>query len=137
MRRSWRTSIAAAGVEVLHRFHDNRAAYITDVARLGSSAITKNLARHASMATTEGYTGLVDQDPPRRRRRRRLPAGATDLGRERQGALAGQRVADLGRDVQRDRSRIFQSWGASCSSGRGLRGPPIHTLCFCATARDP
>ena len=64
VRRSWRTSVAAAGVEAPHRFHDTRAAYISDVARLGSSTITKNLARHASMATTEGYIAVVAQDLP-------------------------------------------------------------------------
>lgn len=77
VRRSWRTSSAAAGVEAPHRFHDTRAAYISDVARLGSSTITKNLARHSSMATTEGYIGVVAQDLPQAadeaaRRRARL-----------------------------------------------------------------
>jgi hypothetical protein len=46
VRRSGRTSVAAAGVEAPHRFYDTRAAYISDVARLGSSTITSNLARH-------------------------------------------------------------------------------------------
>jgi integrase len=59
-RRAWTDTIERAGIERPRRFHDLRAAYITNIARLGSSAITKGLARHASMATTERYIKLVE-----------------------------------------------------------------------------
>lgn len=60
IRRAWRDTIEAAGIEQPHRFHDVRAAYITNIAKMGSSTITKGLARHASMATTERYIKVVD-----------------------------------------------------------------------------
>lgn len=60
IKRSWATT--AAGIEQPRRFHDLRAAYITNVARIGSAKVTKGLARHASMATTERYIRLVDSE---------------------------------------------------------------------------
>ena len=62
IRRSWGDTIERAGIESPHRFHDVRAAYITNIAKLGSSAITKGLARHASMATSEKYIKVADED---------------------------------------------------------------------------
>lgn len=62
LRRSWKRSATLAGIEQPHRFHDTRAAYITGVAKLGSSTITRRLARHASMATTERYIAVADQE---------------------------------------------------------------------------
>jgi integrase len=62
IRRAWMDTIDRAGIENPHRFHDMRAAYITNAARLGSSKITKGLARHASMATTERYIKIVENE---------------------------------------------------------------------------
>jgi integrase len=62
IRRSWTDTIDRAGIENPRRFHDLRAAYITNAAKLGSSALTKGLARHASMATTERYIGVARND---------------------------------------------------------------------------
>lgn len=59
-RRSWRES--AEGIDRPHRFHDVRAKYITEAAKLGSSTLTKGLARHRSMATTEKYIKVADED---------------------------------------------------------------------------
>lgn len=60
-RRSWRDTVEAAGIERPHRFHDVRAAFITNIAEMASSTITKGLARHASMVTTEKYIKVVDK----------------------------------------------------------------------------
>ncbi len=62
IRRAWTDTIARAGIKNPHRQHDVRAAYITDAARLGSTTITKGLARHASFATSEKYIKLVDTE---------------------------------------------------------------------------
>lgn len=62
IKTSWKGSARRAGVEQPHRYHDVRAAYITDIARGASGPLTRLLARHASMATTEKYIGLVDSD---------------------------------------------------------------------------
>jgi hypothetical protein len=55
-------SIDRAGIAHPRRFHDVRAAYIKNAAKLGSSALTKGLARRASMATTERYIGVARND---------------------------------------------------------------------------
>lgn len=60
IKRSW--GATGAGIDQPRRFHDLRAAYITNVARIGSAKVTKELARHASMATTERYIKLVDNE---------------------------------------------------------------------------
>jgi integrase len=62
IRRSWTNTIDRAEIEHPKRFHDLRAAYITNAAKLGSSTLTKGLARHASMATTERYIKIVEDD---------------------------------------------------------------------------
>lgn len=62
IRRAWTATIGRAGIEHPRRFHDLRAAYITNAAKLGSSTLTKGLARHASMATTERYIKIVEDD---------------------------------------------------------------------------
>ena len=46
IRRSWRTTAGAAQVTRPHRFHDVRARYITEVAKVASSATTQEAARH-------------------------------------------------------------------------------------------
>lgn len=59
---SWRGSAKRAGVEHPHRYHDLRAAYITDIDRVAGPTATRLLARHASMATTQRYIGLQDSE---------------------------------------------------------------------------
>lgn len=55
---SWKGSAERAGIENPHRFHDVRAAYISAIDRVASATITRLLARHASMATTQKYIGV-------------------------------------------------------------------------------
>jgi site-specific recombinase XerD len=62
IRRAWTDTIERAGIENPRRFHDVRAAYITNIARLGSSSLTKGLTRHTSMATTERYIKIVENE---------------------------------------------------------------------------
>jgi len=62
IRKSWNTSAKAAGVAHPHRYHDVRAAYITDIDRVAGATATRLLARHASMTTTQKYIGLDDQE---------------------------------------------------------------------------
>ncbi|MBP6770271.1 MAG: hypothetical protein KA171_21010 [Reyranella sp.] len=62
IRKSWNTSAKAAGVDHPHRYHDVRAAYITDIDRVAGATATRLLARHASMSTTQKYIGLDDQE---------------------------------------------------------------------------
>ena len=60
--KAWNATARRAGIEAPHRFHDLRAAFITDIARSASSTMTKGLARHSSMATTERYIGVAKDD---------------------------------------------------------------------------
>lgn len=62
IRRAWKNTIERAAIEQPHRFHDVRAKYITHVALLGSATLTKELAGHASMATTERYISVTSAD---------------------------------------------------------------------------
>ncbi len=62
IRRSWNGSARRAGIDQPQRYHDVRAAYITDIDRVASATTTRLLARHASMATTQKYIGLVDSE---------------------------------------------------------------------------
>ncbi|UYN97664.1 MAG: site-specific integrase [Enhydrobacter sp.] len=59
IRKGWLNTAVRGEIDHPHRFHDLRAGYITGIAKLGSSAITKRLARHASMATTERYIAVA------------------------------------------------------------------------------
>jgi integrase len=61
IRRSWRTTAAAAGIEAPARFHDVRARYITEVAKV-SQAAAKDAARHQDAATTDLYIRLADSE---------------------------------------------------------------------------
>jgi hypothetical protein len=44
------------------RWHDIRAAYITQVAMTAGPMAAQALARHSDFRTTQGYIGLSDQD---------------------------------------------------------------------------
>ena len=55
-RRAWR-STAAKGAA--HRLHDVRARYITEIAKVASSATTQEAARHQDAATTARYTAIA------------------------------------------------------------------------------
>jgi integrase len=64
IRRSWRTSAKGLKIEGVsvsrpHRFHDVRARFITEVAKVAPSALTQQAARHADPATTARYTGIA------------------------------------------------------------------------------
>lgn len=60
--KAWKATARRAGIERPHRFHDLRAAFITDIARRSSSTVTKGLARHSSMDTTERYISVAMDD---------------------------------------------------------------------------
>lgn len=63
IRRAWNQTAEAAGIEKPHRFHDLRAAYVTEVAKGEKSGKKiQEIARHKSFTTTERYIGLVDDD---------------------------------------------------------------------------
>lgn len=77
IRKSWNTSAKAAGVDQPHRYHDLRAAYITDIDRVAGATTTRLLARHASMSTTQKYIGLDGKEL----------AGAADRAAKRRAGL--------------------------------------------------
>lgn len=58
VRRSWKHSAKVAQVDDPHRFHDVRARYITEVAKVQQSA-AKGAARHQDPATTDLYIQLA------------------------------------------------------------------------------
>ena len=58
VRRSWRTTIRTGEIEQPHRFHDVRARYVTEVAKVQAAA-TQDAARHADPATTALYIKLA------------------------------------------------------------------------------
>ena len=58
VRRSWRTTIKTGEIEQPHRFHDVRARYVTEVAKVQAAA-TQDAARHADPATTALYVKLA------------------------------------------------------------------------------
>lgn len=64
IRRAWQTTaknLKIKGVKVTrpHRFHDLRARFITEVAKVAPTAVTQQAARHADPATTARYTGIA------------------------------------------------------------------------------
>ncbi|MGQ3297698.1 tyrosine-type recombinase/integrase [Reyranella sp.] len=65
IRRSWGTTAKAAGVARGHRVHDVRARYITEVAKVASSATTQEAARHQDPATTARYTAIAGAEVAR------------------------------------------------------------------------
>jgi len=77
IRRSWNRTATAAGVDQPHRYHDLRAAYITDIDRVAGATTTRLLARHASMSTTQKYIGLDGREL----------AGAADRAAKRRAGL--------------------------------------------------
>ena len=77
IRKSWNTSAEKAGVDQPHRYHDLRAAYITDIDRVAGATTTRLLARHASMSTTQKYIGLDGKEL----------AGAADRAAKRRAGL--------------------------------------------------
>jgi len=80
IRRSWRSTAKEAKIARPHRLHDTRARYITEVAKVASSALTQEAARHQDPATTARYTGIAGDElsralasvpRPKKRARRR------------------------------------------------------------------
>ncbi len=65
IRRAWRSSARKAKVARPHRFHDTRGRYITEVAKVASSATTQEAARHQDAATTAGYTAIASAEVAR------------------------------------------------------------------------
>lgn len=65
IKRSWRTTAKAAKVKAPHRLHDGRGRYITEVAKVASSATTQKAARHQDAATTARYTEIADSEVAR------------------------------------------------------------------------
>ena len=59
VRRSWRTTAMTAEIDAPHRLHDTRARYITEIAKVASSATTQEAARHQDAATTARYTAIA------------------------------------------------------------------------------
>lgn len=59
--RSWRTTIRKAGIEDAHRFHDVRARYVTEVAKVQPAA-AQQAARHQDPATTALYVRLASDE---------------------------------------------------------------------------
>lgn len=61
IRRSWTGSARRAGIEAPHRFHDVRARYITEVAKVLPAA-AQDAARHQDAATTAMYVKLATNE---------------------------------------------------------------------------
>lgn len=61
IRRSWNGSARRAGVEDAHRFHDVRARYITEVAKILPAA-AQDAARHQDASTTAMYVKLATHE---------------------------------------------------------------------------
>ena len=59
--RSWRTTIRTAGIEQPHRFHDIRARFVTEVAKVMPAA-AQGAARHQDSATTALYIRLASHE---------------------------------------------------------------------------
>jgi hypothetical protein len=76
VKTSWRKSIERAAIKNPHRFHDVRARFVTEVAKIMPAA-AQDAARHQSASTTALYIKLtasevrdaVDQAAARRRKR--------------------------------------------------------------------
>lgn len=103
IRRAWRGTAAAAGIEQPRRFHDLRAAYITEVAKHERSGKKiQGVARHASFTTTERYidiasselVGVMDAVAKARGNKKLLmPAAANGTGTRRPVPTAKRRKA--------------------------------------------
>jgi integrase len=61
IRRSWHGSARRAGIEGAHRFHDVRARYITEVAKILPAA-AQDAARHQDASTTAMYIKLATHE---------------------------------------------------------------------------
>jgi integrase len=61
IRTSWVRTARVAGVEQPHRFHDVRARYITEVAKVQAGA-AKGAARHQNSSTTDLYIQFADSE---------------------------------------------------------------------------
>jgi integrase len=59
IRRAWQATGSKALIDHPHRLHDARARYITEVAKVTSSAMTQEAARHRDAATTARYTAIA------------------------------------------------------------------------------
>lgn len=59
--RSWKTTVRKAGIEFPHRFHDIRARFVTDVAKVMPAA-AQGAARHQDSATTALYIQLASHE---------------------------------------------------------------------------
>lgn len=63
IRRAWTATAKVAGISNPRRFHDLRAAYITEVAKHEKSGKKiQGIARHASFSTTERYIDIADSE---------------------------------------------------------------------------
>lgn len=61
IKRSWKTTIKAAEIDNPHRFHDVRAQYVTEVARVMPAA-AQDAARHQDPSTTAMYIKLASME---------------------------------------------------------------------------
>ncbi len=61
VRTSWTKSIKRAGIENPHRYHDVRARFVTEVAKVMPAA-AQDAARHQDPSTTALYIKLADSE---------------------------------------------------------------------------
>jgi integrase len=61
-RRAWATIQKRLGIKSGFRFHDLRATFITQTARVAKSAVVQTLARHTDARTTARYIEVADED---------------------------------------------------------------------------
>lgn len=87
-KHGWMKTAGRAGIEKPKRFHDVRAAYITQVARGTKSAqLVRNAARHRDQATTDRYIDAMTQETAAAVEKAMQPA----RGRPKLRAIAGGR----------------------------------------------
>jgi len=61
LRRAWRRTLKACGLEGQHRFHNTKATFVTAVAMNAPAAVTQKLARHKNFETTQRYILVADK----------------------------------------------------------------------------
>jgi integrase len=103
IRRAWSNTAKAAGIENPRRFHDLRAAYITEIAQHEKSGKKiQGVARHASFSTTERYIEIADSElvgvmdvvaKARKGKTLTMPAPANSHGARRPAPTAKRRKA--------------------------------------------
>jgi integrase len=62
IKRSFKSAAKRTGVGNSHRFHDQRARYVTEVSKVASASITQKAARHADPSTTAMYISIADDE---------------------------------------------------------------------------